>query len=410
MSAIGGQLLYSNGFSTLIQSVLLFLLGFFTAGFLALLAAPILWRRAVYLTKRRIEASMPLSVNELEAEKDRLRAEHAMSARRLEMNVEALNRKTAQQMAELARLEEQALGLADMRGKQDVALERLREETAGQKANLEESAKAIAGLTERLEGAEEELQVRAGAIDKLEEIYEEERVSASTRQIELANRDSELRRMEAELSAERKRRREAVNGLREATGARHEAEEAFKAEQKRAAELQRKLEARITVLSDREELLERRESEIARLRKDLKAAGGVASSDEADAKPVARKGAVAVAAADDEGFSVEREKLQTRLSKLLKENKKLRAELKAAATAAPASDVVQKDAGQPVSDSRLRDQISTLAAEVVSLAAALEGPGAVIDKALSADTDAEDESRPISLADRVRALRAAAKS
>lgn len=393
----------------MIQSVLLFLLGFFTAGFLALLAAPILWRRAVYLTRRRIEASMPLSVNELEAEKDRLRADHAMSARRLEMNVEALNRKTAQQMTELARLEEQALELADMRGKQDVALERLRKETATQKAALEESAKAIAGLTERLEGAEEELQVRASAIDKLEEIYEEERVSASTRQIELANRDSELRRMETELSAERKRRREAVNGLREATGARHEAEEALKAEQKRASELQRKLEARITVLSDREELLARRESEIARLRKDMKATGGVVSVDEADAKTATQKGAFALAAADDEVFSSEREKLQTRLSRLLKENKKLRAELKATAATLPAAPVAQKDTGKTASDNRLRDQISTLAAEVVSLAAALEGPGAAIDKALSTDSDANDESRPISLADRVRALRAAAK-
>ena len=72
----------------MITTILLILLGFFIAGFLALALAPLVWRRAVRLTTKRIEASMPLSTNELEAEKDRLRASHAMAARRLEMNIE----------------------------------------------------------------------------------------------------------------------------------------------------------------------------------------------------------------------------------------------------------------------------------------------------------------------------------
>ncbi len=69
----------------MIQSILFFALGFLCAGFLALMVAPAVWRRAVRLTRRRIEASVPLSLGEIQADKDRIRAEFAMSIRRLEM-------------------------------------------------------------------------------------------------------------------------------------------------------------------------------------------------------------------------------------------------------------------------------------------------------------------------------------
>ena len=68
----------------LVQSVLFFALGFLCAGFLALMVAPAVWRRAVALTRRRIEASIPLTRSEIQADKDRIRAEYAMATRRLE--------------------------------------------------------------------------------------------------------------------------------------------------------------------------------------------------------------------------------------------------------------------------------------------------------------------------------------
>ncbi|RWX60080.1 hypothetical protein EN780_32935, partial [Mesorhizobium sp. M4B.F.Ca.ET.089.01.1.1] len=70
----------------MVQSILFFALGFLCAGFLALLIAPAIWRRAVALTRRRVEASMPLTLAEIQANKDQVRAEFAMSTRRLEMS------------------------------------------------------------------------------------------------------------------------------------------------------------------------------------------------------------------------------------------------------------------------------------------------------------------------------------
>ena len=56
----------------MIESILFFSLGFLCAGFLALMVAPSIWRRAVSMTRRRIEASVPLSLSDIEADKDLL--------------------------------------------------------------------------------------------------------------------------------------------------------------------------------------------------------------------------------------------------------------------------------------------------------------------------------------------------
>ncbi|TIV95442.1 MAG: hypothetical protein E5V85_20875, partial [Mesorhizobium sp.] len=74
----------------MVQSILFFALGFLCAVFLVSLIAPAVWRRAVVLTRRRLEASMPLTPAEILAEKDRVRAEFAMNTRRLEMNIKSL--------------------------------------------------------------------------------------------------------------------------------------------------------------------------------------------------------------------------------------------------------------------------------------------------------------------------------
>ncbi|MEM9574841.1 MAG: hypothetical protein AAF870_06385, partial [Pseudomonadota bacterium] len=78
----------------MIQSGLYFALGFLVAGFLALMIAPTIWRRAVFLTRKRIESAIPLTANELQADKDKQRAEHAMALRRLEILVEKFRAKS----------------------------------------------------------------------------------------------------------------------------------------------------------------------------------------------------------------------------------------------------------------------------------------------------------------------------
>ena len=110
---------------TLVQSILFFALGFLVAGFLALLVAPAIWRRAVALTRRRIEGSMPLTLPEIQADKDRIRADFAMITRRLEMDVKSLRAKSAEQLVEIGRGHEALKGLAAERKGKNEALSEL---------------------------------------------------------------------------------------------------------------------------------------------------------------------------------------------------------------------------------------------------------------------------------------------
>lgn len=86
-----------------IENIMFFVLGLLAAGLLALLIMPAVWKRAVRLTKKRIEAATPITLAEFRADKDQLRAEFALSTRRLEMNIEALRRRLAEQLRDINR-------------------------------------------------------------------------------------------------------------------------------------------------------------------------------------------------------------------------------------------------------------------------------------------------------------------
>src|SRR5690606_21822597 len=84
-----------------VENIMYFALGLLLAGLLALMIMPAIWRRAVRLTKKRIEAATPMSLAEFRAEKDQLRAEFALSTRRLEGTIEGLRRRIAEQLQEI---------------------------------------------------------------------------------------------------------------------------------------------------------------------------------------------------------------------------------------------------------------------------------------------------------------------
>src|SRR5215208_7114160 len=78
-------------------------LGFLVAALIALLIIPAVNARAERLARRRVEALFPLSITELTAEKDHLRAEFAVLQRRLERKAEEALANKHQDMEELGR-------------------------------------------------------------------------------------------------------------------------------------------------------------------------------------------------------------------------------------------------------------------------------------------------------------------
>jgi septal ring factor EnvC (AmiA/AmiB activator) len=87
----------------MIESIMYIGIGFLVATLLGLLFIPLVHNRAERLTTKRLEASMARSTAEILADKDHLRAEFAMSTRRLEMDIERIKAKAATQAAELGR-------------------------------------------------------------------------------------------------------------------------------------------------------------------------------------------------------------------------------------------------------------------------------------------------------------------
>lgn len=384
----------------MVQSVLFFVLGFLCAGFVALMIAPAIWRRAVMLTRKRVEGSMPLTLAEIQAEKDRIRAEFAMSTRRLEMSVKSLREKAAEQLVEISRGREALKELALERKDKKQALSEL--EAKGE--DLRQREDQLQLLSDRLAQTEHALEKRVLELKKLEQMYDDASFSSSSRQIELVARESELQKLADDISVLRGQRKEADRRQQESAAESKAARDALKAEKKRTGELDKKVERLLATLADCEAKLDRREKEIARLRQKSKSE----SVENASAvRLVGVQGSQGDAAVKDNDIQnaiakldSDQERLEARLTELARENKKLKTEL----AAFEASKSEDGDDARRAS-AALREQMSDLAAQVVALTAKLDGPESPIAKVLAAPNQPGSGER--SLADRVRALQKA---
>ncbi|PRD45321.1 hypothetical protein C5748_03755 [Phyllobacterium phragmitis] len=240
----------------MIESALFFVLGFLCAAFLAALVAPSIWRRATVLTRRRVETEVPLTLNEIQADKDSLRAQHAMSVRKLEMRLKALNEKYAEQKIELGANHEKLKRLAML----ERELGELRQRQDERESELASTSNALATVEQNFEqhkGELEMLQLRHGELSSL----------TDTLRIEIAVRETELERLKGELSDMRHDRKTIDTKQRELSTEVKSAQAALTAERKRNTALEKKLERLLTNLTDAREKLERREKELAQLRK-----------------------------------------------------------------------------------------------------------------------------------------------
>jgi chromosome segregation ATPase len=414
-----------------IQSILFFTLGFLCAGFLALMVAPAIWRRAVALTRKRIEASVPLSLTDIQADKDRMRAEFAMSTRRLEMSIKAFKDKAAAQIIEINRNRDELKRLANNRDGQNQSLSEMEAKAGDLRGELRQREDQLQRLTAKLAEAEKAIEGRALELDKMGRLYDEASLAASNRQIDLVVRETEVEKLAGDMQLLRGQRTDAERRLQEITAESKTARDAMKGERKKAADLEKKLERMVATLTYREEKLDRRDRELAELRGQVK--GNSGAEDELNEKLIeaqadrvkleaeladmtlqmstllsgATGGDVEKAIAK---LSEDRDRLESRLTALTRENKKLRTDM-AANERSKADDWSDERRGNAL----LREQINDLAAEVVALTATLEGPDSPINKALAVVPSASPAAvgphdKITSLADRVRALQKAASA
>src|SRR4051812_12437835 len=181
------------------------------------MVAPAIWRRAVALTRKRIEASVPLSLTDIQADKDRMRAEFAMSTRRLEMSIKGFKDKAAAQIIEINRNREELKRLAGSRDGQNQSLSEMEAKAGELRGELRQREDQLQRLTAKLTEAEKAIEGRALELDKMGRFYDEASLVASNRQIDLVVRESEVDKLAGDMQLLRGQRKDAERRLQEIT-------------------------------------------------------------------------------------------------------------------------------------------------------------------------------------------------
>jgi hypothetical protein len=194
----------------MIEYALLIVLGFCISGLIALLLAPTLWQRAVRLTTRRLEATMPMSLSDIEADKDLLRASYAIRLRRMEAALNKARDKSANQLVEISKHQMRIAELNSGIGLLNAQLDERRNA-----ANVFESTirKRFPELEGKVAVAQAALDERAGEIADLiarlrrrEEALEMAQRSAALQQDEIRQLRDTLERTGADTTGRFKKR------------------------------------------------------------------------------------------------------------------------------------------------------------------------------------------------------------
>ena len=414
----------------MIEPIMFFGIGFLVAALIGLVVIPLVHGRAVRLTMRRLEAATPLSMAEIQADKDQLRAEFAMSTRRLEMSVEQMKNKTTGQLAEL--------------GRKGDAINRLKVELGEKTATIFALEARDKALRDQLRASEEEFAVKTAAVhdaeralnDKQSELakmmgeLDDRSVLADSQKIEivalktqvealkerLIDAETEVKTTEDRVAHERVELKEATaeltaeRGKVENLGRRvSDLEQQLVAQTTEAELLGRRAQDLENRLTEQSRQLTESEFELNQLRTQIESA----RKTEADLR-------TAIAEIDGRSASAtevlksEKAQLKVELDRANDERTRLAREL-----GNFKREAEQTWSSERVENALLRERINDVAAEVARLASALEGPNSPIDAILAAET-ARDKVAPVvavsgdteiagepangNLADRIRAL------
>ena len=384
----------------MVEPIMYFGIGFLVAALLALLFVPLVHNRAVRLTMRRLEAATPLSIAEIRADKDQLRAEFAMSTRRLEMSVEQMKTRTTSQLAELGKksdainqlkkeLGEKTTAIASLEAREQHLRKQLgatEDEFALKSSALREAERALADKEAELAKLVAELGERSILADSQRVELASVRTQVETMKLSVADYERAVRTTEDRLTRERGDAEAAANQLNEARGkldelATHtaELERQLVAQTTEAEVLGRRVQELETRLGEQGRLLAEREFEIGQLRSEIATASKIGLRDETN--DVGGGGAA-------DGLRADVSQLEAQLTAALDERAKLQREIVTMKREAETAWAAER-----VENALLRERINDVAAEVARLTAALEGPGSPIESMLAAAVPGLDRGR-----------------
>lgn len=384
--------------------------------------APTLWRRAVFLTRKRIESAIPLTANELQADKDKQRAEHAMALRKVEILVGKLRAKSTldaqnnvQQSEQIKLLKAELVSQREFNVDLDKSLLALNDKMAS-------SGLEIQDLNLQLSTTSAELAARTGQLESLTRIHQdaEKRISDDERRLGEFEQDvGKLTSTVADLREKRRKDQEKVRDMRTESRA---TAELLKNEKVRSADNEKKYERAVAQKSDVEVKLTRQEKAVSRAKE--KELGQKADMQELEQRLADSLGErktlekelgdltlrfnkIAKATDSDEpdkviaALQVAHAKLELDLKASTAKHDELKKQI--AEHSAAASNTKSTPAKSSNGDAALREELAQLAAQVVQMTSMVEGKDSRINALI--ENAGEDGGGTPSLAARVKALR-----
>jgi len=372
----------------MIESMMYIGIGFLVAGLLVIGVIPLVHARAVRLTMRRLEADNPLSMAEIAAEKDQLRAEFAMTMSRLEMTVEQLKAKTTNQLTELGKKGEAIGRIKFELSEKTATLLALEAKERQLSEDLADTQSELAAKTAALETAERALATAQSDLAQVTASFNDTSVAAGGQRAEFMALRAQTEAMKGQIESYDKETKALWDHLNHKTAELEASSRQLTEERARAGNLANE----VGELDPEAVNTQRMEAE---LRAQLAQAEG--------------RHHVAI-----ETLRTEKSLIENELKRSQDERDKLQREI-----AAVKRDAENAGAYERMESAVLRERIDEVAAEVVRLTAALEGPGSPIEALLNAERPAAGSGNGPSiasrageskgtLADRIRALQARA--
>jgi chromosome segregation ATPase len=380
----------------MVEPIMYLAIGFLVSMLFGLMIVPLVHNRAVRLTTRRLEAATPLSMAEIQADKDQLRAEFAMSARRLELSVDQLKHKTTSQLAELGKKSDAINRMKLELGEKNATIFALEAREKAGKEQLRATEEEFTAKTEALRTAERALTDKQSELAKINTELSDRSMMAESRQTELvavrAQIDALKNRVgdaEKEFASTQTRleqqRGESDAATRELSEARSRVENLSQ----RVTDLDRQLIVQVkeaemlgnrvndleTRLSTQGKLLAERDFENNQLRQLQQTAEKTAQ--ELRTEIAAMSGGKAPMI---EKLRAEKAAVEEQLGIARDERAKLQRDINAIQQQAESSWATER-----MENALLRERINDIAAEVAKLAMQLEGPNSPIEAMLAAE-------------------------
>lgn len=254
----------------MIEFALLFALGFLTAAILGLLAAPVVHRRIVRFAEDRLKATMPLSPQEVRAQKDAARAGYAAENARISQTLKRERDRTVALMVEngtvlqdLQRLAGENADLSAQIADMNVEAADLRSAARQREQNIERLKATLADLERDNSQKSEEISLLTHQVDSIS-------ADADSLKIDVAAYGTEAENLKTRIAGLRDERERLRNELKTESNRGRELEARLARDDIRIRQFEAKLAREIAINADKDNFLERRAAEIGRLKAKLK--------------------------------------------------------------------------------------------------------------------------------------------